>query len=73
MLDEEEVLLALMERRRRLEEETEGLEASRSADDQPPALPETVDAGINQHEEGAQQVEDLIDMDPDERGESSLP
>lgn len=59
-----------MERFRRLEQDTEGLEARRSVDDQPHTLPETADAGIDQHgEETPQFAVDLIDINGDEARE----
>jgi hypothetical protein len=70
IFDEEEVLLALMERRKRLEEETAALEARRSTLERPlPPVPaETTNADNDQHEEVEQRTEeDLIDMATDGR------
>jgi hypothetical protein len=71
-VDEEQLLMALEERIRRLEQDTEGLEARRGVDDQPPTLLETAGAGIDQHgEETRQFAVDLIDIDGDEVREPS--
>lgn len=71
--EEEEVLLALMERRRRLLNENEELEARRGAEDRP-LLPVSGEAAAPNHggaheEQALSEVEDLIDMAADERGQ----
>jgi hypothetical protein len=70
IFDEEEVLLALTERRKQLEEETGALEARRSTLERPlPPVPaETIASGNGQHELVEQRTEeDLIDMAADDR------